>query len=480
MTRFKSYSKRPLWFIALLLTAFVAGCGDSNNPGPGVPSLGDVVAPTVTSIAPANAATTVPINTNISATFSEGMDPATITSATFTLTQGATPVSGAVTYLGATATFNPTSNLAASLPFTATITTGAKDLAGNALAANKTWTFTTGTTADITAPTVSSTIPADTATGVVINGNITATFDEAMDPATITTETFTVTGPSTTPVSGTVTYAGTTATFKPTADLAASLPFTATITTGTKDLAGNALAVNFAWTFTTIDTTVAKGPAPVVLGTAGDYVILARSGITNVPTSAITGNMGVSPIASTAITGFALALDAAGTFATSPQVTGKLFAADYGVPTPSNLTTAVSNMEAAYTDAAGRAADVTELGAGNIGGLTLAPGVYKWGTGVSINTNVTLNGGPTDVWIFQIAGGLTQAANTKVILTGGALAKNIFWQVAGVASMGASAHFEGVILSQTAITLVTGASVNGRLLAQTAVTLQMNTVTKPE
>lgn len=137
-------------------------------------------------------------------------------------------------------------------------------------------------------------------------------------------------------------------------------------------------------------------------------------------------------------------------------------------------------MEAAYTDAAGRAAGVTELGAGNIGGLTLAPGVYKWSGVVTIPTDVTLSGGPNDVWIFQMAGGLTQAANTKVILTGGAQAKNIFWQVAGVASMGAGAHMEGVILSATGITLVTGASVNGRLLAQTAVTLQMNTVTKPE
>ena len=136
-------------------------------------------------------------------------------------------------------------------------------------------------------------------------------------------------------------------------------------------------------------------------------------------------------------------------------------------------------MEAAYTNAAGRAADVTELGSGYIGGLTLAPGVYKWSSVVTILTDVTLSGGANDVWIFQIAGGLTQAAATRVNLIGGALAKNIFWQVAGVASMGATAHMEGVILSATGITLVTGASVNGRLLAQTAVTLQMNTVTSP-
>jgi hypothetical protein len=136
-------------------------------------------------------------------------------------------------------------------------------------------------------------------------------------------------------------------------------------------------------------------------------------------------------------------------------------------------------MQTAYTDAAGRAADVTELGAGDISGLTLVPGVYKWGTGVSINTDVTLSGSTTDVWIFQIAGGLTQAAATRVNLIGGALAKNVFWQVFGAVDIGTTAHVEGVILSQTSIVLRTGASVNGRLLAQTAVTLDTNAVTQP-
>ena len=482
MTRFKSYSKRPLWFIALLLTAFVAGCGDSNNPGPGVPSLGDVVAPTVTSIAPANAATTVPINTNISATFSEGMDPATITSATFTLTQGATPVSGAVTYLGATATFNPTSNLAASLPFTATITTGAKDLAGNALAANKTWTFTTGTTADITAPTVSSTIPADTATGVVINGNITATFDEAMDPATITATTVTLKQGATS-ISGAVTYAGTTATFNPTANLAASTLFTATITTGAKDLAGNALAANRTWTFTT-GTAVATGPAPVTLGTAGNFVILTKTGITNVPTSAITGDIGSSPITAAAmdnvfcseISGTIFGVDAA--YTGSGDVT--CFAGNPPAANKTLVDNAVLDMETAFTDAAGRTLpDFTELGAGNIDGMTLVPGLYKWGTGVTIPIGVTLSGGANDVWIFQIAQDLTVGNAATVTLSGGALPKNIFWQVSGQATLGTTSNFKGIILSQTAIVLQTGAVLNGRALAQTAVTLDASTVAQP-
>lgn len=223
-----------------------------------------------------------------------------------------------------------------------------------------------------------------------------------------------------------------------------------------------------------------NGPAPVNLGTAGSFVILAKSGITNVPTSAITGNLGVSPIASTAITGFGLTYPAGSAFSTSAQVTGKIYAATYASPTPSNLTVAIGDMHTAYHDAAGRKSpDHTELAVGNIGGLTLSPGLYKWSTSVSLGKDVTLTGGPNDVWIFQIAGDVTEASATKVILTGGAQAKNIFWQVAGVMALGTTAHMEGVVLSKTAVTLNTGASVNGRLMAQTNVTLIMNTIVEP-
>ncbi|HEY8805305.1 MAG TPA: ice-binding family protein [Clostridium sp.] len=219
--------------------------------------------------------------------------------------------------------------------------------------------------------------------------------------------------------------------------------------------------------------------ASVNLGTAGNYAILAKSGISSVPNSVITGNIGVSPIASTAITGFSLTADATNEFSVSNQIIGKAYAADYASPTPSNLTTAISNMETAYTDAAGRAANYTELYTGDISGQTLTAGVYKWGTGVLINSDVTLNGGPNDVWIFQIAKGITQATGTKIILTGGAQAKNIFWQSSETVSIGADAHFEGIILGKTDITMGTNASINGRLLAQTAVTLIKNTVVAP-
>lgn len=223
----------------------------------------------------------------------------------------------------------------------------------------------------------------------------------------------------------------------------------------------------------------AAGPAPVVLGAADNYVILAKSGITTTGVTSVIGNMGVSPIAATAMTGFGLALDSAGQFSTSKLVRGKIYAADYAVPTPANQTTAVLNMEAAYTDAAGRAADISEKGAGSIGGLTLVPGVYKWSSAVTIPTNVTLKGGANDVWIFQIAQGLTMSNGTKVILSGGALPKNVFWQVAGQVTLGTTADFSGIILSKTAIVMQTGAVIHGRALAQTAVTLDANTLTQP-
>ncbi|MCL6573571.1 MAG: ice-binding family protein [Bacillus sp. (in: Bacteria)] len=230
---------------------------------------------------------------------------------------------------------------------------------------------------------------------------------------------------------------------------------------------------------TVVSDTPSVRTAPVNLGTAGDYAILAKTGISSVPNSVITGNIGVSPIDSTAITGFSLTVDATNEFSTSTQVTGKVHASDYASPTPSNLTTSISNMETAYIDAAGRAVNYTELYTGDISGQTLTAGVYKWGTGVLINSDVTLHGGPNDVFIFQIAKGITQANGTKIILTGGAQAKNIFWQSSETVAIGTNAHFEGIVLGKTNITLGTLASVNGRLLAQTAVTLIKSTVVAP-
>jgi len=221
-------------------------------------------------------------------------------------------------------------------------------------------------------------------------------------------------------------------------------------------------------------TVEARGPAPVILGLAGKFVILSKSGITNVPTSAITGDIGTSPITGAAITGLGCG-----------QVAGTIYTVDAAGPPcrlirPTRLHTAVLDMQVAYKDAAGRLnPKATELGAGQIGGSTIAPGLYKWSSGVLISTNVTLSGGPNDVWIFQIAGTLREANGMRVILRGGAQAKNIFWQVAGVVSIGTTARFKGTILAKRNITLNTGATITGRLLAQTAVTLKKDTVTHP-
>lgn len=225
----------------------------------------------------------------------------------------------------------------------------------------------------------------------------------------------------------------------------------------------------------------AASPAPVDLGAAAHFAILTKTGITNVPISNITGDLGVSPIAATAITGFSLVAHSTNTYSTSSQVTGKIYAANYAPPTPANLTTAVSNMQTAYTDAAGRAPDFTELYAGNLSGKTLGPGVYKWSTGVLVTSAVTLQGPADAVWIFQMAGNLTMGSGAKVLLSGGAQAKNIFWQVGGGVGVeiGTTAHIEGNILAKKAIHLRTGASLNGRALAQTAVTLAKNKIVIP-
>ncbi|OHD38887.1 MAG: hypothetical protein A2015_06590 [Spirochaetes bacterium GWF1_31_7] len=282
----------------------------------------------------------------------------------------------------------------------------------------------------------------------------------------------------TNPVSGAVTYdsLNNKAIFTPSVNLTNNTVYTATVTTGSKDLAGNAIATNKVWSFTTAE--IGSGPAPVSLGSAVNYVILAKTAISTIPDSVITGDIGLSPAAESYMTGFSQT-KATG-YSTSLQVTGFMYASDMTPPTPTSMVTAISDMETAYTDAAGRVTpDFLNLESGNIGGLTLVPGLYKWTSAVTIPSDVTINGNANDVWIFQISGNLLVSASVKVLLTGGAQAKNIFWQIAGEASLDTGSHFEGIILSQTAISLNTGASINGILLAQTQVALDQATVTKP-
>ena len=221
-------------------------------------------------------------------------------------------------------------------------------------------------------------------------------------------------------------------------------------------------------------------PATVNLGTAGNYVLLAKTGISTTGTTSITGDLGISPAAASFITGFGLIADATNVFSTSSLVTGKIYAANYAAPTPSNMTTAIGDMQTAYTNAAGRKLpDHSELGTGNVTGMTLTHGLYNWSTGVSVAAGgVTISGSPTDIWIFQVAGDLTLANGAAVTLSGGALASNIFWQVGGQVNLGTTAAMKGVILCQTQIAMNTGASLTGSALAQTAITLNANAITK--
>jgi hypothetical protein len=226
---------------------------------------------------------------------------------------------------------------------------------------------------------------------------------------------------------------------------------------------------------------VCEGSSCVSLGTAGNYAIFANTGIaTDAGASTITGDIGVGPgVTSTAITGFALTLPAAGAYSTSTQVSGNVYAFDYAAPTPTEVTTASTDMGTAYTAAAGKTSTAGCPGSGNMSGLTITPGVYTCAVNVTMPTDLTLNGSATDVWVFQITGTLDMDAAMNVILSGGALPQNIFWQVSDAVTIGANTHFEGIILGQTSITFGNLASIDGALLAQSAVTLDATTVTQP-
>jgi hypothetical protein len=490
-----------------------------------------VIPPTVISVVPANLATNVPTNQVISATFSTAMNPATISSATFTLTgPGVTNVTGLVAYatVGNTLTFMPTANLASSTLYTATITTGAQNLAGNALAANYVWTFTTGTVAAVISPEIVSTTPADSATNVPLNAAVSATFTEAMNPLTITSATFTLTGPGSTAVVGTLSYDAINfiATFTPTAALAPSTIYTATITTGATDLAGNPLGTTGApnpWSFTTgavvVPPPVVLGPTIKLFGGFGGGAGMTNQGINTV----INGDIATTA-ASSLITGFhdttvkvGLVYECTYTETTLNQglVNGTIdTAAGSSQPTAAcpNEGTAVTfsiateaALEAltAYNTLAAipNGLDVSLCpgcgggSAGELGNRTLAPGVYKSAPGsYAISAGpLTLDakGDPNAFWVFQMASSLTvgtPTASESVLLVNGAQASNVFWQVGGlpgaIINYGGGGTMVGTIISQPGITISspgqstssTVTTINGRVLALDASVTMVNTV----
>jgi hypothetical protein len=469
----------------------------------------DATAPIVSSTNPANVATGVALNQKIAATFSKAMNPTTITATTFTVKQGATAVAGAVSYAGKTATFTPTANLAASLVYTATLATGATDLAGNALAGAFVWTFTTGTTSNTSAPTVTLTVPVNVATGVGINQTINATFSTGMDPSTINTGTFTLSGPGVTPVNGTVTYNATTsvATFTPASNLTASAQFTATVTTGARDLSGNALSANKVWTFTTGTTTTGAGP--INLGTAGTFAgaMGGPAGLTNTGiNTVINGDIGTVG-ASTTVTGFHDTTipynpPAGCIYTETPLNVGAVNGTIYTATPPPTVTCpnegtastfaiatqALMDAQTAYNTLA--ALPSTGDPGANLGGLTLASGVWKPAGGALLITgsDLTLDakGDANAVWVFQMATTLTvgaPGAPRSVILINGAQAKNVYWQVGSAATINAAGGgtMVGTIIASAAVSFSTAGNstittLNGRAMALTASVTTVNTV----
>lgn len=459
-----------IWIPAFLLAVLMAGCGDPDaNSGAGKPG-NPLTPPAVISVNPLTGSTFTCGNpVVINATFSKAMNPATINTMTFTLATGATSAAGAVTYVAATnvASFMPSAPLLPNSLYVATITTGAKDTFGNGLPVNFFWSFTTSpacppaTVIAVTPPNGSTLTCPNTAV-------ITATFSTGMNPATINPTTFTLTGTGGAGIAGTVTYVASTnvATFTPSGALSPSLFYTATITTGATNTSGTPLAANFVWSFTTSPTCVPPGTA-IPLGAACSFGILAGSTVTNTSTTAaptnVSGDVGVSP--GSAIVGFP-----------PGNLTGTLHAAD------SVAASAQVDLTTAYNDAA--AAPGGAILPADIGGLTLAPGVYKTTSAqpsLGITGNLTLSGPSSGVWIFQVVSTLTTAAgNSQVIMAGGATSHNVFWQIGSSATLGTNTTFAGTIMAQASISLNTGAILNGRALARTgAVTLISNTVNVP-
>ena len=518
----RGYSKVHVTFLLLLtaLVVFIAGCKKDDFGGE---IFGNC--PVVTTD-PINGAIDVPVNKVIGLSFNTDMKGSTVNTTTVLLKQGSTAITGTVgpSTNGKLFTFTPTANLLPFTTYTGTVTTGAKDTLGTAMAADYVWTF-------ITIPRITI------AANPVLGGTTTGAGDFAQGSSVTVTATpnagytftnWTKLGAPTVALSSNPSYqfnmAGNidlVANFSQVATftvLVTPSPLTGGITTGSGVYASGTSATiraiaNSGFTFTgwsgdatgstnpltlTVNSNKnvianftaggpiagpANGPILPSLGGAANFSILTKAGISTTGITLINGDIGVSPSAATSITGFGLIMDASGQFSRSPIVTGRIYASDYAAPTPTNLTTSVSNMETAYTTANGLVtpAPVLERGAGNISGLNLAPGLYKWSTGVLIdpNTTVTLTGGVNDTWVFQIAQNLTVNNGARIILQGGAQAKNIMWVVAGQATFGTTTNFSGNILSKTLISTNNGTIITGRLLAQTAVTLIGTTVIQP-
>ena len=442
-----------------------AGTGPSAAPG-AQSSAAPQTAPTSVPVGVATPTAAGPVvtgNGKLSITFNKPIDPATLTPATFTVFAGARPVSGTVGYSNASGTsqavFTPDVALSISTAYTVTITRGVRDTAGNPLASEFTWSFTTGSNPNTIIPTLNTTSPLNAATGVGLFPPITATFLDLVDPASVTSLTFTVMQGSA-PVPGRVTYAGRTAAFTPLTNLTANTGYTAAITTGIKDLNGAPLASGTTWTFTTGQTAAAQ--PPVDLGTAASYAVLAGSTFATTGPSVLRGDLGF--LNGLVVTGFPPA-----------SLNGAVHISD-AAATKANL-----DVSSAFAGLAARSAGRYALPA-ELGGFTLAPGLYASPGLTFAAGDLTLDakGDPSAMFIFQSASDLALPAGRKVLLTGGAVPANVFWQVGGAATLGTFATMNGTIVASGAIAVGTGTIVNGRALSQGGpITLDSVTVLRP-
>ena len=429
------------------------------------------ICPVVLFSSPAAGAVGVSPGEIITVTFNKKMNPVTINRASFTLL-GTTPIEGTVSYTDSTASFTPFTPLPENTTFIGRVTTAVKDLTGNALQTDYAWTFSTGQTLS---PIVISTSPANNATSVVTDKIITATFSVPMDALTINSTTFTV-HQGTTLIAGSVFYNGTVASFTPSVKLSANTVYTASITTGAKNVAGNSLANDYVWSFSTQTN---FGPAVVDLQSVARFGILAGVAVTNSGFSEIRNlDVGISPGVRSSITGFPPAI----------LVNGEMYASDdvnsAGISVM--LTQAKQDLAKAYLFAEGATFPAPVLISGDLGGRTLVPGIYKSTSTLLIQAgHLTLDaqGDANAVWIFQVASDLTTVggAGGNIILSGGAQAKNIFWQTGSSAIIGDGTAFKGNILALTSVTMNAGSTIAGRILSRNGaiVLTSTNIIDKP-
>lgn len=449
-------------------------------------STGTQLQPTIISTDPISDETGVVLNKIITATFNMQMDGATVNSSSFILQQGNVPVSGTVTYAGTTASFTPDVALLSGTIYTATITTSVLNTAGDAIASNYIWNFTTGS---ITAPLVIATDPLSNANGVALNKVIAATFNMPMDASTITTTTFTL-KIGTLPVSGIVTYSGATAYFTPTVNLATNTNYIATITTVAQNVAGISLANNYVWNFST-----AIVPN---LGSAAQFGAFGgNAGITNQGINTVINNGSIgTTAASSLITGFH---DSNAIYTETPLNVGNVTGSIYTAPPVPGTATSFALASQGLLDANAAYLSISpaampggiDPGAGELGNLTLAPGIYKSASGTFNITNGNLildaQGNPNAIWVFQTAAGLTVGTAgpngaKSVILLNGALAKNVFWYVGSAATINGAGGgvMTGTIIATSGVTFSTAGNttqtiLNGRAISLVASVTMVNT-----